>query len=42
MVTDTSKESAFAELEKLLEENPELLKELDSDLIQLCKEMEVI
>lgn len=34
--------SAVADLEEYLEENSELLRELDSDLIQLCEELEVI
>jgi hypothetical protein len=33
---------AVNELQELLEENPEILTELDADLIRVCEELEVI
>lgn len=40
--TKAEENKAATELRDLLEENPELLKELDSDLIRICEELEVI
>ena len=42
MMTEPQKKPAVTELQELLEENPELLKELDADLIRLCEDLEVL
>jgi hypothetical protein len=42
MGTDQVEESAADELQALLEEHPEVLKELDADLIRVCEELEVV
>lgn len=42
MSSDEDSRTAVAELEELLEENPEILRELDADLIRVCEELEVI
>ena len=34
--------TAVAELQELLEEHPELLKELDAELIRVCEELGAI
>lgn len=42
MGVDQEGGTAADELQELLEENPEVLKELDADLIRVCEELEVV
>lgn len=42
MISEEKEKKAVDELRDLLEENPEVLKELDAGLIRVCEELEVL
>lgn len=42
MASEEDRGAAVDELQELLDGNPELLNELDGDLIRLCKELGAI